>query len=228
MSARRARSRNTSRPDGDDRFSVTLRLLRFTVSCGNDSDAESGSIGRNRATDLARWVFHLDDVGAEVGEHATGHRSGPCRGGLEHGDALQRTGQVGPRVAVELGFLHRIISRRSSATTVSCMRSHWVNRNSRCAAVVAWYVGARDAPETDADVGADPAAVDQRREVRCAFEAGVRAEHEIEMRRVFDQRAVRRRCVAATGRSMRASVASSAGADACRERVEYTRAPLRR
>ena len=43
------------------------------------------------AAGLAGEGFHLDNIGAPVGQHLAGSRAGACHGEINHADAFQRS-----------------------------------------------------------------------------------------------------------------------------------------
>ena len=118
ISERAASFRKISRPSSRRRSSVRLRLLRLTVACAYPICLSCpGSAGGMRRATSPSCASTLIDVGAKVGEHARAHRSGPARGGVDHANAVERAGQVAPRVAIELGFFHCALPPRRSNRT---------------------------------------------------------------------------------------------------------------
>src|SRR5229473_6740876 len=61
-------------------------------------------------SDLALGRLDLDNVGAEVREHASAHRPGPTGRGFEHAESLQRSAEIVPRLTIEILLPHPIYS----------------------------------------------------------------------------------------------------------------------
>ena len=70
------------------------------------TEARARQIGWEQAGDLARRGLHLDDVSAEVGQHAARHRTRPARREVDHPDAGQRPDAGGQRLGKEHRLVH--------------------------------------------------------------------------------------------------------------------------
>ena len=96
----------------------TLVAVRRLVDV---TEARARQVGGEPPGDLAGRGLDLDDVSAEVGQHAGGHGPRPTRRDVDHPDPGQRADAVGTGVGEELGLVHATSShkdRRATRTVV--------------------------------------------------------------------------------------------------------------